>query len=162
MKAKIAGSTLIELLLYMVIFVSLLGMLLGVFSSIINVQLESEATSSVTTDGKFILARIGYDIGQAQTISSPAAPGAGGDSFQLEINGVTYAYAQSNGTLTLTAGSTTDMLTGIDTSISNLTFLRLGNGGGKHSIRISFTLTSKTVKRTGPEVRSFQTTIAMR
>ncbi|MEK9143130.1 MAG: hypothetical protein AAB481_00670 [Patescibacteria group bacterium] len=162
MKAETAGSTLIELLLYMVIFVSLLGMLLGVFSSIINVQLESEATSSVTTDGKFILARISYDIGQAQTISIPAAPGAGGDTLQLESSGVPYAYAQSNGTLTLTAGSTTDILTGVDTTISNLTFLRLGNGGGKHSIRISFTLTSKTIKRTGPEVRSFQTTIAMR
>lgn len=162
MKAETAGSTLIELLLYMVIFVSLLGMLLGVFSSIINVQLESEATSSVTTDGKFILARIGYDIGQAQTISIPATPGAGGDTLQLESSGVLYAYGQSNGTLTLTAGSTTDILTGVDTTISKLTFLRLGNGGGKHSIRISFTLTSKTIKRTGPEVRSFQTTIAMR
>lgn len=162
MKAETAGSTLIELLLYMVIFVSLLGMLLGVFSSIINVQLESEATSSVTTDGNFILARIGYDIGQAETVSSPAAPGAGGDTLQLVISGVSYAYAQSIGALTLTRGSATDILTGVDTTISNLTFLRLGNGGGKHSIRISFTLTSKTVKRTGPEVRSFQTTIAMR
>ncbi len=162
MKANVAGSTLIELLLYMGIFVSLLGMLLWVFSSIINMQLESEAASSVTTDGKFILARIGYDIGQAQTISVPATPGAQGGSLQLGINGVPYAYALSNGTLTLTAGSTTDILTGVDTTISNLTFLRLGNGGGKHSIRISFTLTSKTIKRTGPEVRSFQTTIALR
>lgn len=162
MKADTAGSTLIELLLYVGIFVSLLGMFLWVFSSIVYVQLESEATSSVTTDGKFILSRIGYDIGQAQTIGAPATPGAQGGSLQLGKNGVPYTYTQSNGTLTLTAGSTTDTLTGVDTTISNLTFLRLGNVGGKHSMTISFTLTSKTVKRSGPEERSFQTTFALR
>lgn len=156
------GSTLIELVLYMGIFSMLLGMLLTVFSSILSVQLESEASSSVTMDGTYILNRLSYDVGRAQSIVLPASPGQSGNTMEVFIDGQSYTYQESNGTLTLVAGSAIDTLTGVGTNLSLLSFTRLGNPNGKHSVRVSYTLTSSTRTFQGPRVQSFQTTMTLR
>ena len=49
------GSTFIETVLYIAIFSILLVIFLQMFTAIIDIQLESEAKSSVLQDGRFIL-----------------------------------------------------------------------------------------------------------
>lgn len=156
------GTTLVELLLYIGMFLLLLGAMMQIFSSILDVQLESQASSSVTQDGRYILARFTYDMQNAQSISVPTSAGATTNSLQLVVNGATYTYALSNGNLQLTTTNGTSNINSFDTKVSNLSFQRLGNSGGKHTISMSFTLTSVTQRFEGAETKDFQETIGLR
>lgn len=156
------GFTFVELSLFMGIFAILLLMLTAIFFDALEVRREIEATSAVSQDGSYILSRLQYDIARAESIVLPSAPGEQGNVLQLTIDGITYSYAHQNDAITLTRNGTTDALNGTETTISNLNFLRLGAVGGKNSIRISFTTTSKTLRPKGPEIVNFQTTVNQR
>lgn len=159
---KWQGFTLVELSIYMGIFVTLLLILTNLFSQVIDVQLESQATSSVEQDGRYILTKFLYDMNRASSITAPAL-GAAASTLQIVVSGVTYTYSiDGNNNLILTNNNGTDMLNGYDSSISNLSFQQIGNVGGKNTIQIQFRVTSKTTRPSGPEVRNYQTTAGIR
>ena len=164
------GFTLIELLIYMGIMTILLTVLTQTFTSILDAQLESQSTSAVQQDGRFILARLSYDIHrvQNQDIVSPSSLGQQTTSLQLTINGVNYAYSLNNGNLQLVNNLGTNNLNSSETTISSLTFKRLGNNSSatllspKNTLQIKYTVTSKVIRPNGPETKDFQTTIGIR
>ena len=159
------GFTLIELLIYMGILSILLAALSQIFGSIIDSQLESEATSSVQQDGRFIFSRLAYDINRAQDsagIIQPASLGATSTALQLNIDGVSYTYSLNGGNLELAEGAVTNALNSSETTVSNLSFTRLGNSGGKNTVQIEYTVTSKIIQPKGLETKDFQTTIGIR
>lgn len=143
------------------IFVILLTVITTVFTQSIDVQLESQATSSVEQDGRYILAKLIYDINRASSITSPSL-GNTTTSLQIVVNGVTQTYQLSSGNLTITDSNGTNQLNGFDTTISNLSFQQLGNVGGQNSVRINFRASSITERNTGPEIRDYQTTAGIR
>jgi type II secretory pathway pseudopilin PulG len=157
------GYTLIELIIYIGILALLLGVLTSIFTSIIGVQLESTSTSSVNQDGRYILSKLLYDVKSASSIVTPTTPGASGSSMQLTINSINYTYSKSAGNnLQVVNGSTgeVNVLNSYDTSVSGLTFTRVGNGGSSDDIRVSYTLTSRTTEQAGVhETKSFTTTL---
>lgn len=156
------GFTLMEMIIYvagLLIFVTILS---EVFASIIEVQQESQTVSSVEEDGRFILSRLSNDIQQASSVSLPATPGASSATLQISVNADNYSYSLQNGNLNLTNASGTNQLNGFDTAVSGLSFTRIGNAGGKNSIRMQYTLTSKSVRKKGPEVKTFQTAVTLR
>lgn len=155
------GFSLVEMLLYMGLLSILLVVMVDLFASSLDLQLESQSTTSVNRDARFLFSRLSYDINRAQSIVSPSL-GAQGSSLQLTIGGVNYTYAQNNGNLQLTNNNGTDNLNSYGTTISNLSFRTVGNVGGKHSVRISFTLTSTTERVSGPETKNIETTIGLR
>lgn len=161
---KQAGVTLVELMIYMGMFSILLLMLLQMFTSIIDVQLESNATSSVELDGRYLLTRFSRDIHNASAILVPSVLGAGGATLQISGNGFNYTYNLSGGNLTLTdnVSGTTDALNSIDTTVSSVTFTRFGDAHGKDAVQVKITLVSKITPKTGVETKTFQTTIGMR
>jgi type II secretory pathway component PulJ len=160
---KQQGFSLIEFLMYMGIFSLLLISLFQMFTSILDNQAESETTASVSEDGKFLIARLSYDIQQASEITTPATIGSSGNSLQLTIGGTSYSYTINNGNLVLTNTAETNApLNGYDTTVSNLSFTRLGNSNGKNVITVAFTVTSRITKQSGPESQTFQTTIGTR
>jgi type II secretory pathway pseudopilin PulG len=158
------GYTLIEFVIYTGILAILLGVLSSIFTSIVDVQLESTATSSVNQDGRYLLSKLLYDAKSASTsgILAPANPGTA-STMQLTINSINYTYsASSSGNLQVVNNSTgaANALNSYDTSISGLTFTRVGNGGSSDTVRVAFTLKSRTVERAGvQETKSFQTTL---
>lgn len=156
------GSSFIEIILYLAIFSMLLVILLQMFTSIIDIQLESQTRSSVLQDGRFILQRFTYDIRQAQNINIPTAPGEQNTTLQLIVSGINYTYNLAGDNLTLNNNLGTDALNSSDTKVSNINFTRLGNTGDKNTIQISFILTSNAQKRSGPKQETFQTTIGIR
>lgn len=159
------GFTLVEILLYIGIFSILIVVLFQLLSSIFDVQLESQSTSSVVRDGRFILNRFSYDIGQAKTIISPISLGSQSASLQFSIGSTTYTYLLVNENLTLANSSlgTTDELNSINTAVSNLNFLRLSDTNGDNdTVTISFILTSKIIKRGEASLQSFTTTMGTR
>lgn len=155
------GFTLVELLIYIGIFSILLTVLTQVFVSIVNVGLEQEASSSVEEDSRFILTRLIHDVNNAQSIVSPAL-GAQSTSLQIIKDGENYTYSQNAGNMQLANNSGINFLNSFDTTISNLTFKRIGNVGGKHTVQVGFTITSKTVQKKGPEVKNIRTTVGIR
>lgn len=161
------GFTLTELLLYMGLFIILITILSQVFVSILDVQLESKSTSSVDLDGRYIIAKLLYDMRNMQTdlpvndnIISPSAPGQTSPTLNFSVNSINYIYSVNNGNLQLINNKGTNNLNGSNTSVSALQFTRIGNGTNTDTIRVNFTLTSRISRNSGPETRNFQTTIS--
>ncbi len=166
------GVTLIELLLYMGIFSILLMVLVQLFGTIVNVNLESQATAAVSQDGRYILNQMAYTIRQAQTFTVPSGFGTTNAGSQLQFTttgGTTYTYSLSTDPvgqqkLMVSNGISSEQLNSVGTTVSNLSFTRLKTSGtsGKNTITISFTLTSTTVEQKGYQQENFQTTVGTR
>jgi hypothetical protein len=158
------GVTLVELLLYMGIFTILLTTLTSIFVSALDVQSESQATSSVEQDGNYILARLSYDIHRAQSIAIPATNGTTGNSFRIVIGGINYTYSvDGNDNLILTENTGTYNLNNYNSEVSNFSVRRLGNTGGvEDALEISFTVTSRVRRTSGIETRDFHTNLSLR
>jgi len=156
------GSTFIEAILYIAIYSILLVIFLQMFTAIIDIQLESEARSSVHQDGRYIMERLTFDLRRAESVSIPLAPGNQSSNLQLVINGVNFTYNINNGNLTLTNDLGTDNLNSVETTVSGINFTRLGGTSDKNTIKMSLNLISKTLKRSGPQNETFKTTIGLR
>jgi hypothetical protein len=162
MKKNTQGFTIVELLIYCGILTVFLYVMTSIFTSVLDMQLETETTNAATADSRYILARFGYDIGHANAIVTPASLGEEAPTLTLSTGGSEYTYALSDGNLMLTSPIGSGTLNSYGTTVSNVTFRRYGNVDGKHSVRITFTLTTTTSRIQGPEVRSFETTIGLR
>lgn len=156
------GFTIIEMLLYMGLLAIFLVVVTDILLGAIDVQLESSATSSVATDGRYMINRLSYDISRSQTIVTPSAPGVATSELELVINGQAYRYSLNGSQLELTSPLGTHQLNSGLTDVSGVQFLRLSNPGGKPTISVDITVTSKTVRAKGPEMRVFQTTVGGR
>lgn len=156
------GFTLIEMIIYMSVLSIFLTVLTDIFISALDVQRESEATSGVHQTGRFLLSRLIYDVGRAQSIVMPENLGEETATLQIIIEGINYTYSLSGEDMNLSNDYGVNKLNSFDTIISGLGFRRLGNLGGKNNIKVRFTIASKT-KRTGrEEAKTFQTTIGLR
>src|SRR3989338_7347848 len=113
------GVSMVELVLYMAILSVLLTILTSVFVSALDVQSESQATSSVEQDG--------------------------------------------NNNLILTDNSGPNNLNNYGSSVSGLSVQRLGNAGGvENTLKINFTVKSRTKRISGYETKNFQTNLSLR
>ena len=155
------GFTIVELLVYVGILVVFIYMLTNMFTAVIDMQLESESTSAVVQDSRYILSRFNYDIKRASSITTPSTLGSQSSTLVLRIGSSDYTYDLVNGNLVLTGASGTGVLNSTGTHVSGVSFRRYGNVNGKHSVRIAFTLTSTTDRISGPEVQNFQTTVGL-
>lgn len=154
------GFSTVELIIYMGILTILLTVLTGIFTSIIDVQLTAKATSSVDQDGRYILTRLAYDMHSASAINIPLA-GSQSASLQITVDSVVQTYSlDGSGHMQLNKNSLTDNLNSVETSISDLSFRRIGIGDNHDTIQMQFTVTSKTKKRADrSEAITFKTTI---
>jgi type II secretory pathway pseudopilin PulG len=162
MKQSRRGFTIVELIIYMGILSLFLLVMTDTFSSIVDVRRDSEAVTVVEQDGNYLLAKLFYDISHASSIISPASLGSSSSALQLVINGVTNTYSISGGNLQVVNNNGTNVLNSVNSSISNLSFLRVGNTDGKNTIQLSFTVTSNITRASGPEVQTYQTSVGLR
>lgn len=156
------GSTLVELLLYMGLISILLVILTTMFLSAIDVQQSSQSTSSAELEGNYLLTRLAYDIHRASSITTPATLGSSSPTLTLVIGGLSYTYSVFSGQLSLAQGATSEFLSGFDTTISNLSFTRLGNATGKPTLQISFTVRGVGTSSQPAEIRNYQSSIGLR
>jgi len=156
------GMTLVELLIYM----GLLTIFILIFSTIISGTLDSflrsQTTSSVAQDGRYIYTRFLYDVGRATGITTPLQLGDWGTTLQLTTPSGTIVYALSGDTLNLTDSNGTLTLHEQDTKITSLTFTRVGNSGGKHTVRLNFTISTRSQGAGANETKTFQTAGGLR
>lgn len=158
MKKVSGGYTLIELLLFMGLMSFMLVFMTDILTTILDTRRESESTSAVEQDGNYLLNRFSYDIAQASSINTPAAAGASSPTLDITINSISNVYGLSNNNVELTNNSGTDVLNGFNTTVSGLNFTHIA----LNTVQLVFTITSKTLRANGPEVRNYQTTIGIR
>jgi competence protein ComGC len=156
------GFTLVEMVIYMGLLTLLLLLFTNIFMAILDTQLSSQSTGSVAQDGRFLYSRLIYDINHASSISLPANAGDTGNTLQLQINGIAYQYALSNGNLMISDATSSAQLNSYDTTISGLQFKRIGNPNKKPTIQIVFTVISKEVLHGTVDSKTFQTTAGLR
>ena len=164
-KKRESGFSLVELLLYMGLLSFLLIVLTRIFTSALDVELESEAGSAIQQDGNYILAKLTYDIHRANSISIPSANGGTGSSFRIVIGGENYTYAvDASNNLILTNNSGVNTLNSFDSSVPSFSVQRLGNSGKiEDTLKISYTISSRTNRISGIEAsRDFKTTLSLR
>jgi Tfp pilus assembly protein FimT len=157
------GFTMVELLLYMGILVILLSVLTGIFSTVIDVQLESKGTSVTQMDGRYILSRLSYDIERASAVTVPTLASQSA-AMNLTINGQNVSYAlDSDRNLIVTEASVSAQLNSFATSLDAISFRQIGNSiGGKNTVQILYTIRSKAQSARGADVKTYTTTVGMR
>lgn len=144
------------------LFSMLVVVITDILVTTINIQLRTESTTSVATDGRYIYSRFIYDINRAETVVQPQNLGDSASTLQFTADSNNFTYGLNNGNLTITDVNGTYQLNSFDSSISDLTFQRIGNAEGKHTFRINFTVTGKTKSENQTEVKKFQTTAGLR
>ena len=158
---QIKGFSLVELLVYMALMSIFLVVLLDVFTTTLNTRLSSESTSAISQDSRYILAKLAYDVNNADSVTAPAL-GVTGTTLQIVSSGQTSTYALSSGNLIKTSGSTSMSLNGKDTSLDNISFKNIGNAGGKPTIQVVYTLRSRIIQAKGTETQTVNTTVGTR
>src|SRR3989344_4734952 len=156
------GFTLIELLLFLGLFSVVMLVLTTLFASIVQRQLEVESVSASESDATYLLSRLQYDIGRADTITYPANPGNADDTMDVVIGGQTFSYELNGMNLELTTPTSTYVLNSVGTTISNVSFEHIGNISGNPTVRISMDITSVAADASGPETATINTTISVR
>jgi len=145
--AKKNGFTIIEMILYAGLLVIFLGVLSNLFLSSLDIKTDSEAASYLGQDARLILSKLNYDIKRAESITAPAL-GATSSSLILNIGGIGYTYSLSSGKVVLADNLGSANLNGSETMVSSLSFERVGNSGGKNTIKASFTMDGKDYSTT--------------
>lgn len=151
----------VELILYIGLLSIMLVLLTSLFSTSIDLQLESRSTSTLDQDTRFIMTRLGYDVNRATNISTPTL-GTTDTSITLVIGGENFVYSVQNGNLILTTPGGTQQLNGYDTTVASVSFQRLGNASGKNSVQMILTLNSRTQLTKGTESKTITTTFTTR
>jgi hypothetical protein len=113
----------------------------------------------LTQDSRYIFSRLSYDIGRASSIATPSAIGQETPTLGLTIAGQTYTYAMIGNALTIANTTGSSPLSSYATQVSNISFRRYGNAGGKPSIRIFLTLTGVASASSGIRSQDFSATI---
>lgn len=142
-KQNSAGFTLVELILGMGLFTILLGVLLRVFVSSVELRLESEAESAVTQDARFLVNRMRLDTRQASAIIEPALPGVTSQNLRLEINGVEVEYlVNTDNKLVRREGVEEVEVVGSGARIAGMNVEMIGEDTGTKTVRIEANLES--------------------
>ena len=156
------GATIIELIIYTALMLSLVVVLTDIFSSILSKNKESVSLSEVEIDGKYISQRLLTQVALATSISTPSNLGDTSNSIVFSINSSNYSYYLTGVNLFLNDGVTSERLNSYGTEVSNFTIKKLGNSGGKPILKISFTVKSTILQPNGNEQHSFDLTVGTR
>lgn len=154
-----SGFTLVELLMVIGILGILMTILFQVFGSILTMKLRSEATTAVAQDGRYLLARLSYDVSRATSVSIPNST-----TLNLGIGGTTYSYTLDGLTLKLTVGAgSSERVTSILSQINSITFTELADIGTKKMVRVIVNIAPSIIQEGGVSgERILTTTIATR
>jgi len=143
------GITIVELIVYIGILSIFMLVLVDVFVAILNSKLDTESTSTLNQDARYIYSRLAYDIANADTASVPSP-----NSLDLISSGVSYHYAMDGSGNLLLNGIA---INGLDTKVNSIAFTKIGN-----TVKISYTIESLITLPSGNQTRTIETTVGLR
>jgi type II secretory pathway pseudopilin PulG len=129
MKNKVAvrlvrqkGFTLVEILVYFGLFSILLVVINSLFITTLEQQTQDLARSALQQESEFVLAKLKYDIYNADSVSLPAQAGDVSDSLVFTTDGVVYTYQLDATKITKSFNGETYGLTSNKVNIDSLQF----------------------------------------
>ncbi len=140
---KKRGFTLIETIIYMGIFSTLLIVLSTLFSTIVDQQFNNKTASFLDSDYSFITSRLMYE---AQNSSGILTPNEIGDESQLVTFETPFGekiIRTRNNNLELVSLGTVEILNSQNTTIQDVRFKRLGNLNGRQAVEFKAEISSK-------------------
>lgn len=143
------GFTIVEMLLYIGLFSTILLVTTQILISITDMYLESSATSSLENNATYLSQKLQYDLLRSTRIVEPANPTITGNRLVLQINGSDFVYEIQNQGLFLTAEDETNQISTNDVEVESLVVKRVGNGTATDSARLDLTLQSKYTEADG-------------
>lgn len=162
------GTSLIELILYF----SLLGLVLIIATDIMirtsEFSLEAGSKNNLQDDGRFIISRLSYDIRRSDSITIPSNIGDASSTLFITVSTdtVNYSLVGTNLNLEEQTGPPTRIqnanVNSTNTNVTSVSFERLGNTNGKHTIKISIELENSQAQKGGPEQKTFETVVSQR
>lgn len=156
------GFTLVEMIISTSILSILMLVLSNAFGSLIDIQLSSSAKSSVDQDGRYIMLKLSRNVQDASAIVGPASPGSSiSATLKSAVDSLNYTYSLNSGNLQVVSNGTPINLNSYDTTISNLNFIRSGVGDNTDTLQVKFTVTSKTLLKGQPQIKTYQTTLSL-
>ena len=118
------GVTIVELIVYIGLLSIFMLVLVDVFVTILNSKLESESTSTLNQDTRYIYSKIAYDVENTGSFTVP-------NPTKLVIGTDTYSLVGSDLMLN------SIKLNGLDTKIDSINFTKIGN-----TVKTTFTVES--------------------
>lgn len=157
------GFTLIELIIYMGLLSIFMVIMTDLLTQILDLRSQSTALSFVNSDGNYLRDRLEYDIRRSTAIVTPSTTGTSSTQLVLTIGGAAHTYNVQNSELVLTTGGVASSLTTSDVSIASFSATRIGNGTGKDTVNLTYSLISKRTAHDLPvEQKSYSLTIGAR
>jgi prepilin-type N-terminal cleavage/methylation domain-containing protein len=163
------GFTLIELLVYIALTSILIAIMSQVFLATVAIRLESQNTTSVQQDARYMLSRISYDIRRATAINAPSlGQQASAASMLIHENGadMVYAYSLSGTDLILTVGTQSAQLNSDGSQVTSLSISRMGNSAtlpeAKDTLSIMLTLSDSGETQINSQTLQMRTTVGLR
>lgn len=155
------GVTLVETLIVMGLLSIMLVILSTIFTSAADVQKQSASYSATNVNGRFIMARLNYDIAQASSIITPNAPGASSSNLDLIINGSSESIGLNGSDLEISDTIGSANLNNSDSNISDLSFQEIGTSSSQ-TVIYSFKVTSKIVSFGKNDSQTFTSSVELK
>jgi hypothetical protein len=160
------GTSLIELLLYLALLTIILSIAIDLMVKSGEFSLEANSQNVLQEDTRFIGNRLEYDIHQATAVTTPANLGEAGSTLTVTVGAETHIYTLlgNNFQYQKIVGSNTQTanLNSNLTKINSISFQRLGNPGGKPTIKIVFEIEDVKGTKGGPVKKTFETMVGLR
>lgn len=138
-----AGFTLVEILLYIVVFSSIIFTILGFSNLSLQSRLRDEAIAEVEGAGNMVTSIISQEIRNARSITSPTASSTASSLTLVmpDSNISPIIFQLSNGVIQMSErGLATTSITSSRVTASGLSFTNLSRSGTPGNIRFLFTL----------------------
>ena len=145
-----SGFTLVELLIYAVVFTVAAGLLTGILVSISGVQTKENAAFEVTRQLQFVTQRIQYAVRDSSIVdavyegSSPAVPCSSFCTVRLRVEDntldPTIISSDANGVYIQEGAGTRTPLTSTNIKVGSLKFSKTDNPGGLSTLTVDLAL----------------------
>ena len=157
-----AGFTLIELIIFTAIFAVGMGAFLAVFTNVSGVAVRQGSTAEVQSQSQFLLQTVQHYVERSSMVSTTV--NATTTTLMLRMSSTTEdpVIINMNGTaVQLKIGSgAAQNITSNKVEVSDLSFTRRSNPGGKNSVAVSFTVSYATGNTTQRYTQSLRTAVA--
>jgi len=135
------GFTLIELLAFVAIFsISIVGFI-AVLVAVVRIQVRQGASTEVTSQSQFLLRSIQRSVEQSMAVDLPSDVTT--TTLRLRTSSTTdptLIYLSSGVMYVQEAGGTPQRLTSNRVQVSDVTFTKRANSGGKDLVAVNFTI----------------------
>lgn len=159
------GFTLIELLLYFSLLSILLVVVIDLFLSLGEFNLEYQSQKNINQEASFIGSRLSYEIKRSDSIILPTNLGDTTSSLQTTVGSETHVYSLSANNLDFQNQSIASQSARLNSNlvkVNLLSFQRLGNSGGKPTLKVNFTLENQSQTKQGIVTKNFELVVGTR